>query len=201
MACYEFQGITPVVDPASYVHPLASIIGDVIIGPGCFIGPGASLRGDFGRIIMQADANVQDNATIHVSSLRDTVLSRGATIAHGAVVHGCTIGENCLIGINAVVLDAAELGPECMVAAQAMVSHGFKAPARSLLMGTPAQIVRELAADQIVWRNDGQGEYQQLTREALASLKETAPLAEVEPDRPRITLEARPVSFSDKAES
>ena len=125
MPCYEFQGIRPVVHPGSFVHPQASLIGDVIVGSGCYIGPGASLRADFGRIIVESDCSVQDCATIHVSTERDTVIRHGATIAHGAVVHGCEVGAHSLIGINSVVLDAAVLGPECLVGALSLVPHGM----------------------------------------------------------------------------
>ncbi len=110
MPCYAYQGITPVVDPSSYVHPLASLIGDVIVGPGCFIAPGASLRGDFGRIVVEGDSSIQDNVSVHANQLRDTVIKRGATIAHGSIIHGCEIGENALIGMNAVILDNAIIG-------------------------------------------------------------------------------------------
>ena len=112
MPAYAFQGIVPVVHPTSYVHPLASLIGDVIVGPGCFIAPGASLRGDFGRIIVEGDSSIQDSCTIHTSSGHDTLIGRGTTIGHGAVVHGCSIGMNTLIGINAVILDGASIGAE-----------------------------------------------------------------------------------------
>ena len=101
MPAYAYQGITPVVDPSSYVHPLASLIGDVIVGPGCFIAPGASLRGDFGRIVVEGDSSIQDNVSVHANQLRDTIIRRGATIAHGSIIHGCEIGENALIGMNA----------------------------------------------------------------------------------------------------
>ena len=201
MPCYEFQGIRPVVDPKSYVHPTASLIGDVVIGAGCFIGPGASLRADFGRIVVHSDASIQDCATVHVSSQRDTVISRGATIAHGAVIHGCEIGENCLVGINSVVLDAVVLGPECLVAALSLVPQGISVAERSLLMGTPSRIVRTLSAEEITWRNDGEGDYQLLTREALSSLRETEPLLHVEPDRKRTSLSADPVRMSSTSTS
>ena len=199
MPCYEFQGVRPVVDVATYIHPLASLIGDVIVGPGCYIGPGASLRADFGRIIVDRDASIQDNATIHVSTERDTLIKRGATIAHGAVVHGCEIGENCLVGINSVVLDAAILGPECLVATMSLVPHGMEAAQRNVLLGVPARIVRILSAEDISWRNDGEGDYQLLTREALTSLRETTPLRQVEPDRNRTRMEASAVTLARRS--
>jgi len=190
MPCYAHQGIVPVVDPASYVHPLASLIGDVIVGPGCFIAPGASLRGDFGRIVVEGDSSIQDNATVHANQLRDTVIRRGATIAHGAIVHGCEIGENALVGMNAVVLDDAEVGAECLVAALALVKAGTKLPPRSLAAGNPAAVVRRFEPEQVTWRNDGEGEYQKLARAALTGLVETAPLPAPEPDRKRVASQA-----------
>ena len=188
--CYTYQGIVPVVDPTSYVHPLASLVGDVIVGPGCFIAPGASLRGDFGRIVVEGDSSIQDNVTVHASSARDTVIGRGATVGHGAIIHGAVIGENALIGMNAVVLDNAEIGPENLVAALAMVKSDTVTPPRSLVAGNPAKVVRSLDAHQITWKNDGDGEYQRLAREALSDFIEVEPLAAPEPDRPRLKSEA-----------
>lgn len=196
MPCYAYQGIVPVVDPTSYVHPLASLIGDVIVGPGCFIAPGASLRGDFGRIVVEGDSSIQDSVTIHAGADRDTVIRRGATIAHGCVIHGCEIGENSLVGMNAVVLDAAVIGPENLVAALALVKSETVTEPRSLLAGNPAQVVRRFEPHQVTWRNDGHGEYQRLAREALADFVETEPLRTVAPDRPRLRSQAVAVRLS-----
>jgi len=190
MPCYAYQGIVPVVDPSSYVHPLASLIGDVIVGPGCFIAPGASLRGDFGRIIVEGDSSIQDSVTVHANTLRDTVIGRGATIAHGSIIHGCQIGENTLVGMNAVVLDNAEIGPECLIAALSLVKSDTIVPARSLVAGNPAKVVKTFEPHQVTWKNDGKGEYQRLAREALSDFIEVQPLTEVEIDRPRPRSEA-----------
>lgn len=196
MPCYAYQGIVPVVDPTSYVHPLAALIGDVIVGPGCFIAPGASLRGDFGRIVVEGDSSIQDSVTVHASADRDTVIGRGATIGHGAIIHGAVIGENALVGMNAVVLDHAEIGAENLVAALALVKSETVTPPRSLVAGNPAKVVRALDAHQITWRNDGHGEYQRLAREALGDFIEVPPLSAVEPDRPRLKSEAIGVRLS-----
>ncbi|MDE2596790.1 MAG: phenylacetic acid degradation protein PaaY [Sphingomonadales bacterium] len=199
MPCYAYQGIIPVVDPSSFVHPLASLIGDVIVGPGCFIAPGASLRGDFGRIVVEGDSSIQDNVTVHAGADRDTVIHRGATIAHGAIIHGCEIGENSLVGMNAVVLDAAVIGPENLVAALALVKSDAVTPPRSLVVGNPARVIRQFAPHQVTWRNDGQGEYQRLAREALdpaIGILEAEPLRAVEPDRARVRSEAVAVRLS-----
>jgi len=196
MPCYAYQGIVPVVHPSSYVHPLASLIGDVIVGPGCFIAPGASLRGDFGRIVVEGDSSIQDSVTIHVSSARDTVIRRGATIAHGAIIHGCEIGENALIGMNAVVLDNARVGAECLVAALSLVKSDSDMPPRSLVAGNPAKVIRQFEAHQVTWANNGQGEYQRLAREALVDIVVCQPLTQAEPDRPRIHASAIPVRLS-----
>lgn len=196
MPCYAYQGIVPVVHPTSYVHPLASLIGDVIVGPGCFIAPGASLRGDFGRIIVEGDSSIQDSTTVHANTLRDTVIGRGATIAHGAIIHGCGIGENTLVGMNAVVLDNAEIGPECLIAALSLVKSDTIVPARSLVAGNPAKVVRTFEPHQVTWKNDGKGEYQRLAREALTDFIEVEPLATVEDNRPRLRSEAVAVRLS-----
>jgi len=196
MPCYAFQGLTPAVDPTSYVHPLASLIGDVIVGPGCFIAPGASLRGDFGRIVVEGDSSIQDNVTVHANALRDTVIRRGATIAHGAIIHGCEIGENALVGMNAVILDNAVIGAENLVAALALVKSDVETPPRSLVAGNPATVVRSLEPHQITWRNDGGGEYQKLARAALTDLVEVVPLSAPEPDRQRSTSQAVAVRLS-----
>ncbi len=190
MPCYAYQGIVPVVDPTSYVHPLASLIGDVIVGPGCFIAPGASLRGDFGRIIVEGDSSIQDSVTVHANQLRDTVIRRGATIAHGAIIHGCEIGENSLIGMNAVILDNAVIGPENLVAALSLVKSDVETPPRSLVAGNPGKVVKTFEAHQVTWRNDGEGEYQKLARAALNDLAEVQPLRSVAPDRPRVRSDA-----------
>lgn len=185
MPCYSYQGMVPVVDPTSYVHPLASLIGDVIVGPGCFIAPGASLRGDFGRIVVEGDSSIQDSVTVHANSLRDTIIRRGATIAHGAIIHGCEIGENTLVGMNAVVLDEAVIGPENLIAALALVKSDTRSSPRSLLAGNPAKEIRTFEPHQVTWKNDGHGEYQRLAREALTGIVEVEPLTAAEPDRRR----------------
>ena len=183
MPAYAYQGITPVVDPTSYVHPLASLIGDVIVGPGCFIAPGASLRGDFGRIVVEGDSSIQDNVSVHANQLRDTVIKRGATIAHGSIIHGCEIGENALIGMNAVILDNAIIGDENLVAALALVKSDTVTPPRSLVVGNPAKVVKTFEPHQVTWRNNGEGEYQKLARAALTELVEAPPLREATPER------------------
>ena len=190
MPAYAFEGLVPVVDPTTYVHPLASLIGDVILGPGCYIGPGASLRGDFGRIVVEGDTSIQDSCTVHASADRDTVIGRGATIGHGAIIHGCVIGKNTLVGMNAVVLDNAVVGDECLIAALSLVRSDMQVPDRTLVAGNPARALRTFASHEVTWKNDGAGEYQRLARESLTGLVECAPRTEVETDRPRVTSNA-----------
>lgn len=196
MPCYAFEGIRPVVHPSTFLHPTASLIGDVIVGPGCYIGPGASLRGDFGRIVVEGDSSIQDNCTLHSGAGSDCVIGRGATIGHGSIVHGATIGENALVGMNAVVLDEAVVGSECLVGALSLVKSGMRAPPRSLIAGNPAVVVRELPSDSIMWKNDGEGEYQRLARQSLTDFVECTPLDTIEPDRRRVSGNARAVRLT-----
>lgn len=198
MPVYAFEGRVPVVDPSTYLHPTATLIGDVQIGPGCYIGPSASLRGDFGRIIVEGQASVQDNCTLHTGAGSDCIVGRGATIGHGAILHGCTIGAYALVGMNAVVLDDARIGEECLVAALSLVRSDMDVPPRRLVAGNPARVARELRADQIVWREEGEGEYERLARRCRTALVECTPLTEVEENRPRNTGDARAVRLSGK---
>lgn len=198
MACYAFEGRIPVVHPTSYIHPQACLIGDVIVGPGCYIAPFASLRGDFGRIVVEGDSSVQEACTMHGSVGRDCTLGRGATCGHGAILHGCYIGENALIGMGSVVLDEAEIGAECLVAAQSLVRGGAVFAPRQLIGGNPAKVLRDLRPDEIMWRNNGDGEYQRLAARCLSDLIECTPLTEVEPDRRRNEGNARPVRLGGK---
>ncbi|MBN9061833.1 MAG: phenylacetic acid degradation protein PaaY [Rhizobiales bacterium 65-9] len=198
MPCYAFEGIRPVVHPTSFLHPTASLIGDVIVGPGCYIGAGASLRGDFGRVIVEGDSSVQENCTLHTGAGSDCVIKRGATIGHGSIVHGATVGENALIGMNAVVLDDAVIGEESLVGALSLVKSDMRAPPRSLIAGNPAKVVREVPPDAVSWKNDGEGEYQRLARRSLTDFVACEPLAEAEPDRPRVSSQARSVRLRGK---
>ncbi len=188
--CYEIDGQIPVVDPSAFVHPTAVLIGDVEIGAGVYVGPGASLRGDFGRIAVEAGANVQDNCVMHSFPNEECRIGVDGHIGHGAILHGCRVGRRALVGMNAVVMDGAEIGEAAMVAAAALVRAGFKVPPRTLVAGVPAKIVRELSEAEIAWKAEGTAEYQELVRRSHASLREVAPLAAPEPGRRRLQLKA-----------
>lgn len=186
MPCYAIDGLSPVVHPSAHVHPTAVLIGDVIVGPGCYVGPCASLRGDFGRIRLMAGSNVQDTCVIHGFPKSDTVVEQNGHVGHGAVLHGCIVRHDALVGMNAVVMDEAEVGAYSIVAACAFVRAGLKLPEKSLVAGLPAKVVRPLTEDEIRWKRAGTETYQELTRRCQASLTEVQPLAEEEPDRPRL---------------
>ena len=188
MACYAIDGVVPVVDPSAYVHPSAVLIGDVVVGPGCYVGPCASLRGDFGRIMLQAGANVQDTCVLHSFPNHDLIVEENGHIGHGAVLHGCTVRRDALVGMNAVVMDDAEVGAEAVVAACAFVAAGMKLPARALVVGAPAKVLRTLTDDDVRRKREGTEVYHQLTRRCLESLLEVPPLPEVPADRPRLAL-------------
>jgi phenylacetic acid degradation protein len=183
---YSFDGIIPVVDPTAYVHPTAVLIGDVIIGPGCYVGPNASLRGDFGRIALQAGSNVQDTCVLHSFPGMDTLIEVDGHIGHGAVLHGCRLGRNTMVGMNAVIMDGVEIGESSIVAAVALVKSNTKIPPRSLVVGVPAKVSRELTDEEIAWKTRGTAVYQDLARRSLRTMREAEPLRQVEPNRKRL---------------
>jgi phenylacetic acid degradation protein len=183
MAIYSIDGLIPVVAPGAFVHPQAVLIGDVIVGTRCYIGPCASLRGDLGRIIIGAGSNVQDSCVLHTFPARTTLLEEDAHIGHGAVLHGCTIRRGALIGIGAIIMDEAVVEEEAIVGAASFVRAGFIVPPRSLVTGIPARVVRELKPEEIAWKATGTHEYQQLAARCLASLKECQPLSTPEANR------------------
>lgn len=174
LAVFSLDGITPVVDPAAFVHPTAVLIGDVVVGAHCYVGPGAVLRGDFGRLEMRPGSNLQDNCVVHCFPGEAVLIEEDGHIGHGAVLHGCTIRRNGLVGINAVILDGAEIGACSMVGAGALVPAKFVAPPRSLVVGSPARIVRELTAAEIDRKAAGTRLYQQLAARSLAGMVRTA---------------------------
>ena len=184
MAVYSIDGLIPVVDESAFVHPQATLIGDVIVGPGCYVGPGASLRGDFGRIILGAGGNVQDCCVLHSFPEHETLLETNAHIGHAAVLHGCKVRRGALIGIGAILMDDVVVEEEAFVGAGSFVRAGFVVPRRTLVTGVPARVVRELKPEELAWKATGTREYQQLTVRCLASLKACTPLPAPEPDRP-----------------
>lgn len=183
---YEIDGVRPVVHPTAYVHPTAVLIGDVIIGPRCYVGPLASLRGDFGRLIMEQGANVQDTCVMHGFPGEDTVVGVDGHIGHGAVLHGCRIMRNAMVGMNAVVMDKAVVGEESIVAAMSFVKAGMIIPPRSLVMGSPARVVRAVTDEDVAWKSFGTRQYHELTVRSLNTMREVDALTEVEAGRPRI---------------
>jgi len=183
---YSIDGIVPVVDPTAFVHPTAVLIGDVIVGPRCYVGPCACLRGDFGRLILEEGSNLQDTCVMHSFPGADTVVESNGHIGHGAVLHGCRIGKNSLIGMNAVISDGVIIGELCIVAALAFVKAGAVIPPRSLVLGVPAKIVRELTDAEITWKSQATAVYQALAQRSLKGLKPAEALIAVEPDRARL---------------
>ncbi|MEL4179888.1 phenylacetic acid degradation protein PaaY [Roseateles sp. PN1] len=186
MPSYAIDGVIPVVHPSAYVHPSAVLIGDVHIGPGCYIGPCASLRADFGRIVLEAGVNVQDSCVVHGFPDSVTLVERNGHIGHGAVLHGCTVRHDALVGMNAVVMDEAEVGAYSIVAACAFVRAGLKLPEKSLIAGLPAKVMRALSEDEIKWKLHGTQTYQDLTLRCHATLVEVQPLAAEEENRPQL---------------
>lgn len=181
---YEFKGFQPVVHPSAYVHPQATVTGNVIIGKDVYIGPGAAIRGDWGAIIIEDGCNVQENCTIHMFPGVTVLLKAGAHIGHGAIIHGATIGRNCLVGMNAVIMDNAVLEDECIVGALAFIKAGEKFAARSLIVGNPAKVIKQVSDEMIDWKTEGTKLYQSLPKEMYENAKPCEPLTEREANRP-----------------
>jgi len=170
MPVYEIDGIRPVIHPTAYVHPSAVLIGDVIVGPRCYVGPLASLRGDFGRLVLEEGANVQDTCVMHGFPEDDTVVEADGHIGHGAVLHGCRVGRNAMVGMNAVVMDKAVVGAESIV-------------------GAAARVVRPVTDEEIAWKSYGTRQYHDLNERSMRSMREVEALLEPEPDRRRMVFD------------
>lgn len=191
---YEFSGFKPVIHKSSFIHPLAAVTGHVIIGKDCYIGPGAALRGDWGQIILEDGCNVQENCVIHMFPGVTVLLKGSAHIGHGAIIHGATIGKNCLVGMNAVIMDNAELGDECIVGALTFIKQDEKFPARSLIVGNPGKIVKKVSDEMIAWKTQGTRLYQQLPAEMAKTWKSCRPLRKTQVNTQKNA--ARPRDFA-----
>lgn len=186
MSFYAFEGVIPVVHPTAYVHPSAVVIGDVIIGEGVFVGPNASLRGDYGRLIIEKGANIQDCCIMHGYSDVVTIVHECGHIGHGAILHGCIIGRDALVGMNSVVMDGAVIGEESIVAAMSFVKAGFQGENRQMLVGSPARFLRSVTDEELHWKRLNTKEYQDLAGRYHQQLQETQPLTELEVNQPKL---------------
>lgn len=192
MPFYAIDGIRPVVHPDAYVHPTAVIIGDAHVGPGCYVAPCAVMRGDFGRLVLEAGSNLQDCCVMHGFPEQETRIEVDGHVGHGAVLHGCRVGANALVGMNAVIMDGVVIGESSIIAANAFIKAGVVIPPRSMVVGSPGKILRTLSEEEVEWKRKGTVEYQELARRSIGSMVETVPLAEAEPDRARFSGGVRP---------
>ena len=181
---FSFKKHIPVIHESSFVHPLSAVTGNVIIGKNCYIGPGAAIRGDWGEIILEDGVNVQENCTIHMFPGTEVLLEEGAHIGHGAIVHGAHIGKNCLVGMNAVLMDDVVVGEESIIGALAMLPAKMNIPRRSLVVGNPGKVIKEVSDEMIAWKTEGTKLYQQLPSDCHQHLRECEPLRKPEPNRP-----------------
>jgi len=179
---YQYKTHIPVIHKSSFIHPQAAVTGNVIIGKNVYVGPGAAIRGDFGKIIIEDGCNVQENCTIHMFPGITVILKENAHIGHGAIIHGAIIGKNCLVGMNAVIMDNVELGDNCIVGALTLIKADEKIPPYSLLVGNPAKIIKQVSEEMIHWKTEGTKIYQQLAKDMLQEWKPCKPL-EFAPER------------------
>jgi carbonic anhydrase/acetyltransferase-like protein (isoleucine patch superfamily) len=184
---FEFDGFIPVVHESAFVHPNATVTGNVIIGKDVYIGPGAAVRGDWGEIIIEDGCNVQENCTIHMFPGVTVTLHEGAHIGHGAIIHGATIGRNCLVGMNAVIMDRVNVGEDSIVGALAFVAADTEIPPRSVVVGNPAKVVKQVSDEMLAWKSEGTAIYRQLPEDCRNTLREVEPLRDVPADRKKQT--------------
>lgn len=182
---FEFNGYKPVIDRSAFIHPNATVTGNVIIGKNVYIGPGAAIRGDWGQIIIEDGCNVQENCTIHMFPGTTVLLKEAAHVGHGAIIHGATLGKNCLIGMNSVIMDNAVIGDECIVGALTMVPADMVIERRKVVVGNPAKIIKDVSDEMIAWKTKGTGLYQQLPADCHATLKACEPLRRIPAFRPQ----------------
>lgn len=182
---YSFKGFIPVVHPTAFVHPQAAVTGNVVIGKDVYIGPGAALRGDWGGIVIEDGCNVQENCTIHMFPGVTVLLKESAHIGHGAIIHGGTIGRNVLVGMNTVIMDEVEIGDECIIGALSFINANTKIPRRSLVVGNPGKIIKEVSDEMIAWKTKGTQLYQTLPKDCYDTLQPCEPLREMPADRPQ----------------
>ncbi len=183
---YEFNGFRPVIHESSFIHPQAAVTGHVIIGQNVYVGPGAAIRGDWGKIIIEDGCNVQENCTIHMFPGVTVWLQAGAHIGHGAIIHGATIGANCLVGMNAVLMDDVVLGEGCIVGALCFLKAGEIIPARSLVVGNPGKIIKEVSDEMLAWKTEGTRLYQQLPEQCYDTLRPCEPLRVIPKNQPEM---------------
>ena len=181
---YSFKGHIPVVHESSFVHPLAAVTGNVIIGENCYIGPGAAIRGDWGEIILENGVNVQENCTVHMFPGKSIVLKQGAHVGHGAIIHGANLGRNTMVGMNSVIMDGAVIADECIVGAMAFVKAESVFAPRQLIVGNPAKAFKEVSQQMLAWKTAGTKLYQSLPKDCHDTLREVEPLREIPKDRP-----------------
>jgi len=181
---FQFNGFRPVIHESAFIHPNAIVTGNVIIGKDVYIGPGAALRGDWGQIIIEDGCNVQENCTIHMFPGTTVLLKKSAHIGHGAIIHGATIGENVLIGMNSVIMDDAVVGDSSVIGALCFVPAKMEIPERSVVVGNPAKIVKEVSDEMLAWKTKGTQLYQSLPQEMRDYWEPCEPLREIEPNRP-----------------
>ena len=195
MAIYAFEAFVPVVHESAFVHPDAAVTGNVTIGRDVYVGPGAAIRGDWGGIVVEDGCNVQENCTVHMFPGVTVVLEEGAHVGHGAVVHGARLGRNCLIGMNAVVMDRATVGAGSVVGALCFVPADMQIPERSVVVGNPARVVKQVSDEMLAWKTEGTRLYQALPARLHAGLRAAEPLraltAEQAAARARMTAEYR----------
>jgi phenylacetic acid degradation protein len=171
MTCYEFEGKRPSINPKAFVHPDSVLIGDVKVDSGCYVGAGAVLRGDLGSIEIGEGSNVQENCVAHTFPDKRVLLHPNSHVGHGCILHGCEICSYVLVGMGSIIADGVKINPNCIVGAGSFVSFGEEIPPNSVLVGSPAKVIKEISPQQRDRISNGLVTYQRLARSYLKSFK------------------------------
>jgi len=176
---YQFKNFKPFIHPSSFVHPLATVTGCVKIGANVYIGPFAAIRGDFGEIIIEDGCNIQEHVMIHMFPGITVRLDQNVHVGHGAIIHGAHIQADCLIGMNSVIMDDSIIGNECIIGALSFIKEASIFDKRSLIVGNPAKVIKQVSDEMMEWKKKGTNLYQLLAADCLSDLKEVEPYTQL----------------------
>jgi carbonic anhydrase/acetyltransferase-like protein (isoleucine patch superfamily) len=172
LGIYEFEGNIPTIGEGSFIHPEATIIGNVTLGEGCYVGAGARIRGDWGRIVIGRESNIQENCVIHVGIQETAQLGPRSHIGHGAILHSCTFGEHVFVGMGSIIMNGSDIGEGCCIGSGALVTENRVIPPYKLVVGVPGKIIGDVSEEMKKTLEEGTAYYIGLSTRCKQGLRE-----------------------------